>query len=331
MTSALLPFVGGAYRLFDRVVVGVAAYPTMGLGTTAKYRPAPDQFPEIEVANKASQGLLELGTAASVRVLDNLSVGLTWRVNYAVQKVSAPLAANNPVGVLLDPSSNPITADIDVSGFNFAGLQAGVFYKPLSNLRLGLTYRSKVVAVGTGTTTTKSPLSGETLVIDTRSAFTSPHTFRAGVALSVLEDKLLLAADFKYLMYAEAWKQIETTTTQNGVTSTTATPAYWKDSVAVLLGGEFKASELFRPRLGYALVTSATNPAYAQQLMAPPGLSHLVTGGLGIKVLDGLNVDLSAGYVVLQSRVETATPYNAGVGIYGSHAGEFSLSVTYHM
>jgi hypothetical protein len=48
-------------------------------------------------------------------------------------------------------------------------------------------------------------------------------------------------------------------------------------------------------------------------------------------VPDSLNVDLSAAYVVLQGRVNTATKDNGGVGIYGSHAGEFSLSGTYHM
>jgi long-subunit fatty acid transport protein len=264
-------------------------------------------------------------------VLDNLSLGLAWRVNYMVQTVFTPVPGNPPVGALLDPSGNPITADIDVRGFNFAGLQAGVFYKPMSNLGLGFTYRNKVVAEGTGTTTTKNPVTGETLVVDTRARFPSPHTFRAGVALSILEDKLLLAADFKYLMYAEAWKQTETTTTLNGVTSTTVTPTYWKDAYNIQLGAEYAAGDTFRPRIGYIMATSATNPAYVQQLMAPPGVSHLVSGGLGIKIVDGLNVDLAAAYVVLQSRVETATQYNAGAGIYGSHSGEFSLSLTYHM
>jgi hypothetical protein len=33
----------------------------------------------------------------------------------------------------------------------------------------------------------------------------------------------------------------------------------------------------------------------------------------------------------LQSRIEVASQYNAGVGTYASHAGEFSLSATYHM
>jgi long-subunit fatty acid transport protein len=79
------------------------------------------------------------------------------------------------------------------------------------------------------------------------------------------------------------------------------------------------------------MAPSATNPAYAQQFMAPPGISHLVSAGLGFKAIDTLNIDIAAAYVVLQSHVDTATEYNGGVGIYASHAAEFSLSGTYHM
>jgi long-subunit fatty acid transport protein len=276
-------------------------------------------------------GLVEIGNAVSVRVLDNLSLGLTWRINYMIQKISTPVPGNPPIGTLTDSMHNPVNGDIDVTGLNFAGVQAGVFYKPLPNLGLGLSYRNKVKVEGDGTTTTRNPFGGSAIVLDTQSSFTSPHTFRVGAALTVLEDKLLLAADFKYLMYAEAWKQTVVTTTMTGkAPSSNVRPTYWKDAYNIQLGAEFKAGDILRPRAGYIMATSATNPEYAQQFMAPPGVSHLVSAGLGFKVLDSLNIDVSAAYVVLQSRIETATQYNGGVGIYGSHAGEFSLSGTYH-
>lgn len=335
-TSAVLPFIGGAYRILDRVVLGVAAYPTIGQGTSAKYRPAPDEFPDVEISNKASMGLVEIGTAASVRLVDNLSLGLMWRINYMIQNVTTPVPGNPPIGTALNVMTHkPAYAAIDVTGFNFAGLEAGVFYKPVKNLGFGFSFRNKVVVEGDGTTTTD--LVGK-VVLPTQSSFSNPHTFRAGVALTVLEDKLLLAADFKYLMYAEAWKTTELTTTQpasmahpNGTPSTKVTPTYWKDAYNIQLGTELKAGDIVRLRAGYIMATSATNPRYAQQFMAPPGVSHLVSAGIGFKVIDSLNVDLSAAYVVLQSRVNTATKDNGGVGIYGSHAGEFSLSGTYHM
>lgn len=108
---AALPFFGAAYRLHERVVLGFGTYPVIGQGTSAKYRPAPDQFPNMVATNKASMGLIEVGEALSVRLLDNLSIALMWRITYMTQKVSTPTPTGNPpAGVLLDTSgdsSNP--------------------------------------------------------------------------------------------------------------------------------------------------------------------------------------------------------------------------------
>jgi hypothetical protein len=51
---------------------------------------------------------------------------------------------------------------------------------------------------------------------------------------------------------------------------------------------------------------------------------------VGFKALEQLNIDVAGSYIVLRTKVHTATPDNAGVGIYASHTGEISLSATYH-
>jgi long-subunit fatty acid transport protein len=330
-TGAVLPFLGGAYRLFDRVVLGIGVYPVIGQGTAAKYRPAPDELPNVIATNQASMGLVEAAEAVSVRLLDNLSLGVMWRVTYMIQSVSTPVPTGGaPAGVLLNAMrTEAVNADIDVTGINFTGLQVGLLYKVVPSLRLGFTYRNKVVVDGTGTTTTH--LGATPIKLDTQSGFTNPHMFRAGLAWTTLNDKLLLAADFKYIMYAEAFKELKTVTVMNGKENVKYQPAYWKDAYNVQLGAEYKAGDTFRFRAGYIMATSATPEKYALAFMAPPGVSHLVGAGLGIAALDNLDVDLAAAYVVLQSRINTATPYNAGVGLYASHAGEFSLSATFHM
>jgi long-chain fatty acid transport protein len=331
-TSAVLPFIGGAFRLpgaLDRVVFGTAAYPIIGQGTSAVYRSAPDELPNLQVTNKASLGFYEIGNAVSVRVLDNLSFGATWRITYMTQSVTTAVPGGPPAGVLLDLNHNPLYGNIDASGFNFGGYQLGLLYKPIPFLRLGFSYRSKVVVHADGKTKTENPLSGTPLELDTHTSFTYPHAFRGGAAVSLLKDTLLLAVEFKYLMYAEAFKTLTTTVVNNGKPSDTVQPLYWKDSFNLLLGAEYKLG-MCRVRAGYTLVTSATNEAYAVQFMAPPGVSHLVTGGFGVELFDHLNVDLSAGYVVLATHVDVATVNNSGIGEYASHGGEFSLGVTYH-
>lgn len=333
LTGAVLPFLGGAFRLpfwEKRLVFGVAAYPIIGQGTSATYHVAPDEQPNLVVVNKAALGFIEAGNSLSVRVLDNLSFGATWRITYMTQTATTSVSTPLYPGVLLNPSTHqPLYADVDVNGLNFGGYELGVLYKALPGLRLGFSYRSKVVVEGSGKTKAANPLGGS-LSLDTKTTFTYPHAFRGGLAVTLLEDKLLLAAEFKYLMYAEAFKTLNTTIYMNGMPSTQVQPLYWKDSFVLLLGAEYRLG-MFRPRAGYALVTSATNEAYAIQFLAPPGVSHLGTIGLGLDVLEHLSIDLSAGYVVLAKHIDTATVNNGGIGEYASHGGEFSLSGTFHM
>ena len=331
--GAVLPFLGAAFRLpglGDRLVFGAAAYPIIGQGTSAVYRPAPDELPNLQVTNKASLGFVELGNALSVRILDNLSFGASWRITYMTQSVTTAVPGGPPAGVLLTVDGKPVYGNIDVDGFNFGGYQLGLLYKPIPDLRLGFSYRSKVVVHADGKTKTENPLSGTPLELDTRTSFTYPHAFRGGAALSLLERKLLLAAEFKYLMYAEAFKTLTTTVVLNGKPGDTVRPLYWKDSWVLLLGAEYTLGK-FRPRAGYALVTSATNEAYAVQFMAPPGVSHLGTIGLGLDLIKHLSFDLAAGYVVLAKHIDTPTVDNSGIGMYSSHGGEFSLSATYRL
>src|SRR6185312_6387881 len=144
------------------------------MGTQAEYRPSPDILPKLNIRTESAAGLLEVGVPVSVRILDNLSIAAMWRVSYMSQSATQPVS---PDGMVRDASGNPIYAKLDVNGWNFGGLQLGVFYKPVPSLRFGFTYRSKVAVNGTGTTTTTNPADGMTLKLDTRAPFTNPHIF----------------------------------------------------------------------------------------------------------------------------------------------------------
>jgi long-chain fatty acid transport protein len=327
---APLFFIGGAYRLHESIVFGAGFYPVIGQGTQATYKPAPEQRPDLTITNEASLGLLELGNAVSVKLLDTLSLGLMWRITYMTQNISTPLPGKNIGGTILGPDKNPVYGVIDVTGVNFAGLQAGLFWKPSPSLRFGFSYRNKVTVVGKGTTKSTNPISGEPISLETEQPFPSPHTFRAGVAISALHDKFLWSTDVKYMMYGEAFPNLETTTIRNGMASTTKTPTNWKDAYNVHLGSEYQVTEGFRARAGYILSTTATPEAFAKAFMAPPGVAHCWSLGLGFKAMEHLDIDVAGSYIVLRTKIDTATPENAGVGIYASHTGELSLTAVYH-
>ena len=334
-TSAALPFFGLAYRLSERVVIGAAAYPVLGQGVTSSYKPAPDEYPNVVAVNQAAMGLIEAGVPLTVRVLDNLSFAVMWRISYMTQTISLPVPSGSwpgspPAGVLILPAENrAVTADMSLTGINFGGVQLGVLYKPIPALRLGLTYRSKVVVEGSGTTTTS--LGTAPTVLDTMTSYTNPHVLRAGVALSVLKDSILLAADFKYLMYAESYKAQRITTVMNDNEKTIVQTLNWKNAYTVQLGAEYKLADSWRLRAGYILSTSATPVESAIALAPPPGNAHLFSAGLGIKLFDTMNLDVSGAYVALSTHIDTATSHNAGVGTYAAEALNLAASVTYHM
>ena len=321
-------FVGAAYRVLDRVVVGAAVYPLLGMGTHAEYRPSPDLFPKLKIRTESAAGLLEVGIPVSVRILDNLSIAAMWRISYMSQSATQPVS---PDGMIRDASGNPIYAKLNVNGWNFGGLQLGVFYKPLPSLRFGLTYRSKVAVTGTGTTTTTNPADGMQLKLDTTAPFTNPHILRGGVAWTTLQDKLLIAADFKYLFYAEAYKNITTTVVMDGMPIDTVTVTKWKNAYAMQFGAEYAAFAEVSFRAGYTMVMSATPKDYAKAAMAPPGASHGVSIGVGLHVIDNLSLDAAVEYIAYSVKVDRATKENAGVGTYASNSGQFGLSATYRM
>jgi long-subunit fatty acid transport protein len=331
-----LPFLGFALRLHERVVFGSGIYPVFPQGVSSKFRPAPEQYPNTVATNKAANALVEAGEALAIRVFDNLSLALMWRITYMTQKVSTPVATGlAPAGVLLDPARDPsnpsvVNAKQDITGYNFKGFQLGVLYKPLPNLRLGFSYRSRVDVWGDGNTTTT--LAGRKIDIPTKAGLNNPHAFRGGFALSTLNNKLLVAGDFKYLLYAEAWKRIKQVRTNPGqMPMASYTPAYWYNSWVVELGAEYKVLDMVAVRAGYTVLKSATNPDYAPAFVAPPGYSHLVMSGVGVKLGAHFDVDVAAGFLILQSMVKTATEYNAGIGKYANRGSEFSLSGSYRM
>jgi long-chain fatty acid transport protein len=329
-SQAVLPFIGGAYRLHERVVVGLAAYPMIGQGISIQYRPAPDELPALVAKNDVAIALIEAGVPVSVRLLDNLSLALMWRVTYLLQDVSSPLANPEFPGVAFDRMTGAaVNADLNVTGLHFGGVQVGLLYRPIPSLRFGLVYRSKVVVEGSGTATTK--LGDSDTVLDARQSYTNPHMFRAGVAWNAL-DRLLLALDFKYLLYAEAFKATQTISSFPGAPEMVREqPLHWSNAWSLSLGAEYSLAERWRLRAGYAFVTSATNPDYALALMSPPTPSTFLSAGAGFQAIEALTVDAAAAYITKSTTLTKATEHNAGPGTYAVQTLELSLSLTYRL
>ena len=298
--------VGGAYRVSDRVVLGVAAYPTAGFGSGYS-----------NVAAFGGQSLkfgiaaFEAAPAASVKITDQLSIGLAWRFTYVHQSATQPLPP--PQGGSLDQTLN---------GTSVVGASIGAYWRPSDDLHFGLTYRSKVTATLKG----KSTIGG--VDYDTSGDFAaSPHTFKAAAAGWLLKHRLMLAIDLKYLLFKEANKEISLTTDSPAGPQTATIPLQWKNVLSLSSGVEVVVHGPFAVRAGYTLSQSATPSETAAYFTPPPGLLQAVHAGAGAH-LAHWDVDVGGAYGFGSANATPSDPRtNPGKFRFTTLIG--SVSVTY--
>jgi long-chain fatty acid transport protein len=312
-TVSLAPlfFAGGAWRLpfFDRMVVGLAVYPTAGLGG-AYENVASLGGEDLEMAIY----MIEASIPVSIRITDGLAIAFSWRMTYLAQ--SSKLFIDDGAGGLM-----PL--EQEMSGMGAAGFSVGIYYRTNEWLQLGLTWRSKISIEMSG----DSDIFGGTY--DTDSEFKAPDSIRLGVALRPIEG-LMVALDLKYLTYSDSNKQLSSTIkgTPMGDLPSTA-PLNWEDVFAGHLGVEYYVTSYLPLRLGYSLSRSATPDKTASFMTTSPGLLHSVHGGLGL-VFEKWSVDVGSFYVFsTDGQVTEATATNSGVGEYGTTGLMFALSGTY--
>lgn len=184
-TLSPLPDIGVAYRINDRLVVGVNALLLAGAG--ANYSKVPT-FGGKDISAAAYGG--EVAIPVSFKVNEILDIGAAYRVTYAQQQ--ADIFA--PAGPLA----------IRQKGANFAGVQVGVNLHPSDDLRFGLNWRSQVKTQMNGTTTVAG------VSMDSNDHFIQPNFLSAGAAWTGLDKKLMVTGEYKYWMYAAARDNVAT-------------------------------------------------------------------------------------------------------------------------
>ena len=306
-TSAFPLFlIGGAYRVHERVVVGVAAYPTAGFGSGYSNVPAlGGQDLRFSIV------AMEASPAASFRITDTLSLGLAWRFTYVHQNAHSPLGP--PTGG---------SADQTLNGVSLLGAQIAAYFRPSHDLHFALTYRSKVVAKLSGKTT----LNGNDL--DTSGKFAAaPHTFKLAVAGWLVRHKLLLALDLKYLLFKEANKELVLTTETPLGPQTSTLPLGWKNVLSANCGAELMLDERFAIRAGYTVSQSATPADNAAYFTPPPGLLQAVHLGAGVH-LPSWDLDVGGHYAFGSAHGESPDP-RTNPGQYRFVSALASVSMTH--
>lgn len=304
--------VGGAYRVHPKLTLGLAAYPTMGFASTYKNNA---QLGGLELSAKLAA--MEISPGAAYNLTDRIAIGLAYRLTYMTYGMHQPTAVPDAAGNLA-----LVDTKVDVSGWNFLGIQAGVFAKLTDTTRLGLTYRNKVPVTMKGDTT----MAGQNL--KTELEFSAPHSFKLGAAQSLLDDQLLIAIDLKMALYKNSAKSLAMKVDTPAGKQTNEIVLDWKNSFGVHAGAEYRfAPQGLRARLGYSLTQSATSESHPLAVLPPPGLQHSIHVGAGVSYSQ-FDLDLG-GYYLFGSK--HATPEGGVPGDYSMNAFLFGLGGTYRI
>jgi long-subunit fatty acid transport protein len=341
---APLPYFGLAARVHERVVVGLGVYIATGFGsefpgiTQVAYLEdnvarVQDFMMEVDQSVTFFEGEVALTVGAQLH--DMVDLGFALRLPFAKQTASL-------VEEALPGSWTTVRQN--VGGVGTPGILFGLTLHPLENLDLSVAYRSKVKIPMDGTIDT-GPLSIgglppiDLMPIPTSTVFYIAHKVRAGFALHLLDDRLMIAGDAYIQLHKEANRsQIFVNEGLAALLPAFAeleAPFHWKNVYGGALGMEGSVSDHFLLRFGGSMSNSATTNRGAQYFTPPDSLLYSLSMGAGASY-DRWDLDLGFQFSWGRGRIPVNTTYcQAGEpvkvgcpGAYGVTSIFFALSFT---
>ncbi|HQP34990.1 MAG TPA: outer membrane protein transport protein [Polyangiaceae bacterium] len=307
--------VGGAYRLTDRLVLGVAVFPSAGFGSV--YKGVATPAGSVDLEQKVS--VFEATPALSFALTKQVAVGVAWRITHTSQSAEqlAPVAGPGPV-----PAMGKL--EVDMSGTSYAGAHFGLFAKPTPTTRLSLTYRNRFTTHLDGTVTMAGQ--GNPASMD----LPMPHNWGMGAAQELLGKRLLLVAEIKRSLYAEANKSFVTTIQTPMGDQKMVIPLDWNNTWTVGAGAEYWLTTTWAARIGYSAAQSATPEKRPSYYLPPPALMHTLHFGAGVK-LGQFDIDAGGFYSFGGKDLTPAqtSPQDPNPGRYESTFLMGALSVTW--
>ncbi len=300
---APLMFVGGAFRLTDRVVTGVGAYVYTGFGggfpnvdclsfSGASACSDPDFSGRFEPsAQEVTLFIAELAIPIQFTVSDWLSLGFSLRLPWGRQQVVAhqDVANSNPDELFIGQ------AEQKLSGFGPPGFLLGVSLHPSPNWTIGLTYRTSTWVDMSGQTTVPPLFDGaDAIVIDTRSRWNTPNMFRLGVAYRGRNERLTVSGELRIQLHGQSNRE-QVFELDSILAPNTRALFNWRDVFVGALGGEYWLTRGFALRAGGSVGNSATPPETITPFSPPPGIQFGAYGGFGIRA-GIVDIDVAGGW-----------------------------------
>lgn len=299
--NALVPAGYAAYRLHDRVVLGIGINSPFGLVT--KY-PGDSILDQTGVAGKSEVSSLDVNPAVAVEVTDWLTLALGAQVQYFDARLTRQ--ALGPLGVS--------TLEGNDVGF---GLTAGIKVTPVPGTEVGVGYRSFIDHELDGTLKTANA-----------GAFDVDYDGVDLPDIVTLGIRQRITDRFRVMGGAEwsNWSRFDTVKVKGGP-APIELPYQYDDSWFFSIGGELDVTEraAVRAGVGYQLSPIDDN-VRTYRLPNNDGLS--LSAGAGFRLNDHVSFDLGYSFVA----VEDADIRAAGAGgpdANGPFSGHVNTKVHY--
>jgi len=311
-TISALPSLAGSLRIHERLVVGLNVQ-LVG-GSAGTYENA-GLFGGRELS--ALNFSAEAAPAVSVKLLDNLWLGASYRISYLSNTVKIPLATDSGAYEISKTSIDKLHA---------GGYGLGLYYEPIKHLRFGAAFRSQILATGHGDTS----FAGSTL--KTSQTVSSPASLRGGVAYGFMNDRLLTALEVRWEFYSQSNRELITRVHAPTGRVESITQQRWQDGVLVQVGGEYWVDDAHSwcLRAGYAGGQEQVRKQ-RPNFYTTGGFMHYATLGAGVKAGRHWQVDAALLAEFPHGFTSNAPRADAGVppGRYGQESYVLSVAGTY--
>jgi long-chain fatty acid transport protein len=311
-----------AVPVHKRVAVGIGFFSPFGMGTAW-----PPTWEGRYITTYSSLKTYTLNPVVSVKVLNNLSFAAG--VDFLWSRVKLKRKAQVLGGRFPDGELN-LNGDGSGTGYNF-----GLLYEPLSGVKLGVAYRSKISVTHYGDLTTMLPQPFPTSQIQGSAGITYPASLTMGIAYSRLKPFTFEfdATWTGWSTYSKLKVNLDRPMLVNGViTSTITSPKNWHDAWAFRFGANYKVWDGFKIRAGYIYdLTPVPDSSFDPQV--PDANRHIFTVGGDMKVLKRFTLGIAYNFILTESRTKNNTIVVNGVpaplqanGTYTSNVQSLGLS-----
>jgi long-chain fatty acid transport protein len=337
VNTALIGGLGLRYRLSDQLIVGLAASSPWGMITdygndsvTRYYNVTSDvkTFNMMPMIGWQPVPQFTIGVGAQIQYIKG---HLTKAIDFGTLGV-----AFHVPGAVAGGRDGFVALKAQDWGY---GYFIGAEWKPTPNFSLGLSYRSQIdnTLKGTETFTLDAaqppyPSVGATLKAATGQFVNGPATAGfATPAVLTFGAKWNASDQFTVLVGVDwtGWDAFKTLTahSSNPLQADDVSVMGWKNSWSGSLGVEYKPAQDWTLRLGTAYDGTPTVDGLRTPGI-PDGSRYWISGGVGYRLTDNMDVDVSIARLIAQKGQIALTQTQTGNTYRGNLTGSVNLAVT---